>query len=381
RGEISDRNVVPLGTDIRHNAPGGIPAPLQRQVQSATVKTYFTNGTYRLLIDQVTRLAESRTGDLDGRQRLSSGNFFPAPSPDDVIDEDAPLAPSQWARRMEVAAYEKINPVYPGVPGTAGDLIDPVWIEDYGQAASLADQPGLIKKGMYISLEFRREPRPAGGYGPEELVMWGLKRTDPPQALQPDPTGTIDWVRQGNSNVWRLDAPNPPPGPGSTETHYIYYDLWVGVNTGDFVAVRNPYNFTPSDRNDLPGPVNFTIDEVGTDTRYPSDEFRRESMTFLGIAHQPKEAAFTPERFDGERTDRKLVGLAQAEVFNNHSWDLWTQMWHAQLVPIYGFDVWMDVLEEPVGTDQMPWLEEADVTAVTGYLRAVEPLAPLMLEH
>ena len=376
RGQTSNVDVTELGTDIRHRSAGGIPAPVERVVNRATIETYFTNGTYRLMIGQLAALAQSSTGDLDGRPRLSNSSFFAAPSPDVVIDDSAPLAPSQWSTRVRFAANQKINTVFPSVGGGVQQLIEPEWITSYADAqARLENDPDSIRRGMYISLEFRQRPDANGVPGQHELVMWGIKTTDATRSIRPDPNRTSTW-EEVTDHVWKLYAPNPPADIDAREDQYTYYDIWVGVNIGDVVDVRNPYNFDDEERNDLPGPVNFTPDEFGQ-----SEQVRRDSLTFLGIAHQPKEAAFMGGRFDDERADTKLVGLAQAEVFNNHSWDLWTQMWHAQLVPVDDYAGWMDALEEPEGTDQMPWLDAADVTAVTEYLKAVQPLADLMLEH
>lgn len=378
RGQTTNRETVELGSDVRHTSRNGIPAPRERELERATIQTYFTNGTYRLMIGQLATLGETQAGDLDGRRRLTSSNFFPAPSPDSVIDDQAPLAPSQWARRVEIAAFSKINPVFPGVDGVAGELIDPDWVQRRIQAESLkaqaATSPGVLKRGMYISFEFRQNPDGQGGLTEPELVMWGIKTTGVDESIEPEGWGPA--LAGTGDRIFKLSVPDPPVALGSNEPQFTYYDMWVGVNVGPVVQVRNPYNFDQAQRNNLPGPVNFTPEEFGQ-----AEEFRRGNLTFLGIAHQPKEAAFIPDGFDGDREDVKLVGLAQAEVFNNHSWDLWTQMWHAQLVPIDDYDGWMDVLEDPQGTDQMPWLEAADVTAVTEYLKAVQPLAPLMLEH
>ncbi|MEM7626150.1 MAG: pilus assembly protein TadG-related protein [Planctomycetota bacterium] len=375
RGRATNGQFTNLGTDIRHRSTGGIPAPIEQQLESATIETYFTDGTYRLMIGQLARLAESRTGDLDGRPRRTSQAFFPAPSPDDVTDTDAPLAPSQWSRRVRFAANQKINRVFPSVGGGFQQLIDPMWLDDYSTAVALQEDPLIdtIRTGMWISFEFRKPANTLNGFGETELVMWGIKVVSGDQAVFRSPP---EWIPvSGTQNVWRQAVPaNEQPDPG--EDQYYYYDLWVGVNVGDVVEVRDPYNFTSAERNDLPGPVNFTPDEFDQ-----SEVNRRANLTFLGIAHQPKTAAFVPEGFDADRQDTKLVGLAQAQVFNNHSWDLWTQMWHAQLMPIDSYDAWMDALEEPEGLDQMPWLEPADVTAVTQYLKAVQPLADLMLEH
>ncbi|MEM9915948.1 MAG: hypothetical protein AAF911_13400, partial [Planctomycetota bacterium] len=87
-------------------------------------------------------------------------------------------------------------------------------------------------------------------------------------------------------------------------------------------------------------------------------------------------ASFWSSRFDGDRPDQFQVGVAQSAVFNNHSWDLWTQMWHAQLTPIDRYGEWLDVMDEAgfgtstPGRDVPPSIRE--------YLRATQPLVELM---
>ena len=40
-----------------------------------------------------------------------------------------------------------------------------------------------------------------------------------------------------------------------------------------------------------------------------------------------------------------MVSVAQAELFNNKSWDLWTQDWRAQLVPVSQWDDWVHQMQ------------------------------------
>ena len=45
------------------------------------------------------------------------------------------------------------------------------------------------------------------------------------------------------------------------------------------------------------------------------------------VARQRDQALFWPGRFDRDKPSQHTVAIAQGAVFNNHSWDLWTQMW------------------------------------------------------
>ena len=77
-----------------------------------------------------------------------------------------------------------------------------------------------------------------------------------------------------------------------------------------------------------------------------------------------------------------LAAVAQAEVFNNHSWDLWTQMWHTQLRPVDELDGWLTLLEDTSGDlSWLPFLNPQEVNELADYLESVEPLADDMAMH
>ena len=104
-------------------------------------------------------------------------------------------------------------------------------------------------------------------------------------------------------------------------------------------------------------------------------------FTFLGLSKQPNAAPMWGQLFDTGAFDGH-VGIAQASVFNNHSWDLWTQMWHAQLEPVQEFSQWVQLIDNQIdlatGYDD---LSAGELEELNAYLRAVEPLAPIMLTH
>ena len=285
--------------------------------------------------------------------------------------DEHPLVPSLWARRVGFLSDSKINFAYPNAAQSVA-VHDPVWINDYegAQAILEAGEPRIIY-GRYLMFEFSRDEYQRGTSTVPTLDAWYLlwPRDQP---LTPPSLIKID------DHVWRderVENRRDAAGTFYQRRYYRYY-VFMGANVGPEAEVRNPYNFDGSDRGSLPGPINFTPDQ------FPPDEAtRRESLTFLGIAHQPKEAAFWASAFDGNRADEKLVAIAQAEVFNNHSWDLWTQMWQSQLVPVTGLDQWVKTLAEPENLEEQDWQNLDDLEAVARYLQAVEPLANLMLEH
>ena len=77
--------------------------------------------------------------------------------------------------------------------------------------------------------------------------------------------------------------------------------------------------------------------------------------------------------------------MAQAALFNNHSWDLWTQMWASQITRIQSYEEWLQVMEsgaehvDALGGEGGVTPEELD--DLSTYLTSIRELAPVMLRH
>ncbi|MBB6429458.1 pilus assembly protein TadG-related protein [Algisphaera agarilytica] len=367
-GRVSNAIYSQLPRDARHgaNALGWISPPSTRQFERADIETYYTTGTYQQQLALLTSL-----GGPSGR------NFSEAPTPPTITSDATPLSPSQWSERVSFAANQKINRAFPGTASNNQLVYDPEWITDRNAAEAIFESdPDSIVYGLYLALEFERTKTSTGfTFSEPILTRWGLARRSGSRALSPPTQGTSSLL-EIEDQVWREELPqSDDPELGEGDTQFLNYLVWLGINVGEEVEIRNPYNFDAEERGGMPGPLNFTVDEFSPES---SDSY--DALKIFGIAHQPKAARFWPEKFDGERPDSKMVALAQAQVFNNHSWDLWTAMWHAQLTPIDDIDGWMEALEEPQALEQMPWIEETDLNAITAYLQATKPLMDLMLE-
>jgi hypothetical protein len=338
------------------------PNPPTEEVISREVTGYSTWGAFTDMRQNAMSLGVGSAGVFSRFQQASD-------DPSEIARH--PLVPSLWARRVAFLSDYKINQAF---PGAAAERIvrEPVWISRYDDAEAIleAGEP-RINYALYLLFTFVRDEFPGVPPGRPVLDSWALLR---PESNELNPPGLLKVA----DHIWRddrVEAYSDVFGQ-AYQRRYIRYYVFMGVNIGPEATVRNPYNFDSEARNNLPGPINFTVDEFE-----PTEDNRRRDLTFLGIAHQPKEAPFWSPAFDDDRADDQLVGLAQAEVFNNHSWDLWTQMWQAQLVPIDAMDQWLDDLAEPEALDEQDWQDVDDVEAVTRYLQAVQPLADLMLEH
>lgn len=160
-----------------------------------------------------------------------------------------------------------------------------------------------------------------------------------------------------------------------TRWQVIYY-FTLAVDVGEEHDIRNPHNF--NDRDSLPAPIDLVHDELEWDDA----DAQREHLTFLGAAQQTNTGMLWAPRFDDGEGYGHHVALAQARVFNNHSWDLWTQMWHAQLEPIDDYPGWVARMEDDPGDPaDIPGMTGADYDALADHLGTLEPLADVMLQH
>jgi hypothetical protein len=69
-----------------------------------------------------------------------------------------------------------------------------------------------------------------------------------------------------------------------------------------------------------------------------------------------------------------MFTMAQVKVFNDASWDLWTQNWHAQLTPVTQWHDWYSQLQAgqaDVGSTGGK-VSGADVTTVMTFMKNME---------
>ncbi len=219
-------------------------------------------------------------------------------------------------------------------------------------------------------------------------------------------TGPPTWKKVQN-HIWRLSAvyETDPDGPhlggdpdiglppkrigtdGDGNPVYdaqeVYWEMdfmLVGVNVGKNIEVRNPWAGFDRNAEDAPAPYDLIHDVLP-----PNDAAaRNQYLTFLGVARQSNRPRFWPTRFDGDKPYPYNTAVAQAYVFNNHSWDLWTQTWQAQLEPVsrLRFSDWVAAADDAVTVAQTaPGPDPAAVREMAEQLRSVESLAPVMLNH
>ena len=105
-------------------------------------------------------------------------------------------------------------------------------------------------------------------------------------------------------------------------------------------------------------------------------------LTVLGIARRDDRALMWPGRFDNTEHYGQMVALAQARVFNNHSFDLWTQSWSAQLEPVGRYDGWISTFERDAdAAADSDAINPDGLEELLAHLRSLETLVDETMEH
>lgn len=228
---------------------------------------------------------------------------------------------------------------------------------------------------------------------------WQDPRRGPPFAIRS--TTAVQW-RQLNDFMWRASATYEteqdlsiglPRTIERYETledgtqvpiyvqHTVYWEmdfLFGGINIGPRVEVRNPYEGFDPDAEGSPAPYDFVHDQMDYDLERNMSPYLR----LLGIARHRNTPAYWPTRFGRGDPYDGMVGLAEAMVFNNHSIDLWTPMWHGQLKRIEDYQGWVEMLRAGAGdAGDIPSLDTTQLPELENYLQGLEPAADLMLSH
>lgn len=224
------------------------------------------------------------------------------------------------------------------IPGAARKWIvtEPDWDIDYERAKENSEE-GTRRpvQGQYIVLDFTQEQRltPSGlpiGIPSDPLYRgWAMHR--PTRSIFNPPR-----LKRIAQFMWEDEQVDDDLTIGIRIITKRYY-VFAGADFGSPVPVRNPNNIKRSEMSalsqELPAPLQLDSSNLSHD-----DEVKRlQHLTFGTLAHQDARAQKMSDGFDGPKADLRkphtyVTAVAQAEVFNNHSWDLWTQMWHSQLV-------------------------------------------------
>lgn len=298
-----------------------------------------------------------------------------------LINEPDVLENSQFTTRVVRMAGNKLNNIWPG-SFRNWVFLDPEWITDYDEAESvIAAGTPRVAYTQFIRMEYEQNFLNGRPLGPEYMYDWDIIRPGGGWTRVPGARMVRDYVWEDQAAAeWEVtyELPSGITRTDVYETRYRWLFVWAGINVGPEITIPNPNNYASKD--DLAGPIDFVHEamerpEDGAVGR-PGSPF-----TFLGLSKQPNEAPMWSQLFDTSAYDGHTA-IAQASVWNNHSWDLWTQMWHAQLEPVQDYDQWVDLMRDQVGSlSDIEDVNAGEVEEMLDYLEAIKPLAPVMLNH
>ena len=103
------------------------------------------------------------------------------------------------------------------------------------------------------------------------------------------------------------------------------------------MLVSNPANWDRFDELPAPTLLDTSYGDYGED---PDEGIRREYFAYLGMVRRFSSSAVWGQRFAPANPSGSVLAAAQAKVFNNTSWDLWTQDWQVQLTRLRGWSDW-----------------------------------------
>jgi hypothetical protein len=157
-------------------------------------------------------------------------------------------------------------------------------------------------------------------------------------------------------------------------TRYIFL---VGINIGPDLLVRDPYTgFNPADTG-APSPTDLDHAVIGANSTS-----KQNYLSVLGFARQPAASSTWSSKFKPNQPNPYLSSIAQAKVFNNHSWDLWTQMWEAQLEPVNNVKGWAARMNPGDKSDLSTiGLDSQVVSDTKEFLTSIQDLTDAMISH
>lgn len=230
---------------------------------------------------------------------------------------------------------------------------------------------------------------------------WRDPRRGPPYRITTNTDAPVEW-EQLNDYMWRasttyetvednqiglpLTVDYYVTQPDGTQypvyvQHTVYWQtdfLFVGVNIGPEVEVPNPYAGFNRASEDAPAPYDFEHDMMD----YDLDRNISPYLRLLAIGRHHNRPGYWPSRFGRGDAYDGMVGISEALVFNNHSIDLWTPMWHGQLKRVEDYADWVNLLDSQMdATNSVPGLDVTEFPNLINYLRGLEPAADLMLSH
>lgn len=364
---------VGVGAATPTSGRGGYLRPILSQIVG-----YTTYGPYDWMLDQIDWWANDHSG-------ITS---------DTAWTQEGALPDSQFHSYMRDLGQIKLRYMFPAkVNPPLVSIHKPNWIVDLSTARSLAASGTPVAQTMFYQIEIaskfsETDPR---------FLTTGTFRSNARRALVVQAPGWQDpesWgVTHVVDHIWKdaytylttqdeeiaiLPRTDADGQPIHQTAYMISYYVFGGADIGGDVQVGNPCNW--SSVNDLPAPMLLDTAAGDYDPQDPSADApgRQDRYSFLGVAQAATGAKFWETRF--QTPGGAMMAVAQAKLFNNLSWDLWTQDWQVQLTPVSSWDLWRQRLSQ--GLNDEPAVREfVNLEDLQSALRHMEGLNPQAVEQ
>jgi hypothetical protein len=257
------------------------------------------------------------------------------------------------------------------VPENSADFLKPGTFRTNGGLALMQRAPGW------------HDPATFDGHRPDAKLVCNYiwKSTDTYETTE-DPEIGIEY--QGGP----VDPDTGmPSSPVFQKVYVMEYAMFGAIDVGGERQVSNPFNWSDSEFDDLPAPILINTEDYED---YDSDNpdvnlgVRRSNFAFLAVSKRANDSPFWPQKFKGANPTHATTTLAQAKVFNNTSWGLWTQEWQVQLTPVNRWAQWTQQIQSDMSLTPMTRgaVRSTDLDQILEYMRALPPeMAEKFIEH
>lgn len=363
------------GRSVGSSVVGSSGRPGYWQSTGSEVLGYTTYGPMRWMFDRLDWWANDHWGWNDSGRWLRPGQ----------------LSDTYFYRYIVDLSRIKLNYLLPVGVGKQPVLYPyPSYVTDYPQARALAANPNVrIRQTMFYKVQFVSSAPPsdagflnAGTFrtnGKYPIATWTPGWVDPTRwrtAVQvADYIWKDDWTYQivQDPGIGLFPKGNDPT-TGQPIFQTVYVSDWYvfgGIDVGGDAQISNPGDWSRTDN--LPAAWKLDTREGDYDpiSPNPDEGFRREYFSFLGVSLNGNAAKFWPARFNLDSTDR-MMAVAQVKVFNNKSFDLWTQDWQVQLTPVSKWDDWLKKVTQSKGDVSMQnGVSQADLQSTVDLMNSM----------
>ena len=293
------------------------------------------------------------------------------------------LPDTNYRRNIDTLTKAKLDYIWGNT--SIKQIHKPEWICDYPAAVQRAQaNPKDVKYTLFYMVQTKSSVPPTSAQYKKGSAF--ISNSDDPIAITKrgwvDPA---DWTANPQMSatkiadyIWQVDWQYqttfdesiglPRSGGTDAKGNPIWHDVYIreqyvfgGIDIGKDTDIRNPANWNAGE--DLPRP--WLLDLTRADYRSVPGE--RDYFSFLGVARVNSEPSIWGERFGSGDPSANVLAVAEAQVFNNLSWDLWTQNWEARLRRIDDWSYWVDA-RMPASQSQVnevaPLVDGTDFAAI-----------------